>query len=41
VIRGLRTREGFTLKRLVAMKRLYSQPPRPWAGKRFARPRPR
>ena len=41
VIRGLRTREGFTLKRLVAMKRLYSQPPRPWVGKRLARPRPR
>jgi catechol 2,3-dioxygenase-like lactoylglutathione lyase family enzyme len=41
VIRGLRTRESFTVKRLVAMKRLYSQPARPWAGKRRARPRPR
>jgi catechol 2,3-dioxygenase-like lactoylglutathione lyase family enzyme len=41
VIRGLRTREGFTLKRLLATKRLYSKPPRPWAGRRFVRPRPR
>ncbi len=41
VIHGLRTREGFTLRRLLATKRLYSKPPRPWAGRRFVRPRPR
>ena len=41
VIRGLRTSEEFTLKRLLATKRLYSQPPRSWAGRRFVRPRPR
>ena len=41
VIRGLRTRDEFTLKRLLATKRLYAHPPRPWAGKRFARPRAR
>lgn len=41
VIRGLRTREEFTLKRLLATKRLYSQRPRPWARRRFVRPRPR
>ncbi len=41
VIRGLRTREQFTWKRLFATKRLYSQAPRPWAGRRFSRPRPR
>jgi hypothetical protein len=41
VLRGLRTREGFTLKRLLATRRLYSRPPRPWAGRRFVRPRPR
>jgi hypothetical protein len=40
VIRGLRTREEFTWKQLLATKRLYSQPPRPWAGRRFTRPRP-
>jgi len=41
VIRGLRTRPEFTLSRLLATKRLYSKPPRPWAGRRFVRPRPR
>ncbi len=41
VIRGLRTREEFTMKRLLATKRLYSKAPRPWAGRRFVRPRPR
>jgi hypothetical protein len=41
VIRGLRTRPEFTLGRLLATKRLYSKPPRPWAGRRFVRPRPR
>jgi hypothetical protein len=40
VIRGLRTREEFTLERLLATKRLYSKRPRPWAGRRFVRPRP-
>jgi catechol 2,3-dioxygenase-like lactoylglutathione lyase family enzyme len=40
VIRGLRTREEFTLQKLLATKRLYSKPPRPWAGRRFVRPRP-
>lgn len=39
VIRGLRTRDEFTIKRLLATKRLYSRPARPWAGKRFVRPR--
>jgi catechol 2,3-dioxygenase-like lactoylglutathione lyase family enzyme len=39
VVRGLRTSDEFTLKRLLATKRLYSQPSRPWAGKRFVRPR--
>jgi hypothetical protein len=41
VIRGLRTREEFTIKRLLATKRLYSKAPRAWAGRRFVRPRPR
>jgi catechol 2,3-dioxygenase-like lactoylglutathione lyase family enzyme len=41
VVRGLRTRGEFTLSNLVAAKRLYSKPPRPWAGRRFVRPRPR
>jgi catechol 2,3-dioxygenase-like lactoylglutathione lyase family enzyme len=41
VIRGLRGRDEFTLKRLLATKRLYSQPPRPWARKRFVRPKAR
>jgi catechol 2,3-dioxygenase-like lactoylglutathione lyase family enzyme len=41
VLRGLRTREGFTLKRLLATRRLYSQRPRPWAGRPFVRPRSR
>ena len=41
VIRGLRSRPEFTLKTLLATKRLYSRPPRPWAGRRFVRPRPR
>jgi hypothetical protein len=40
VIRGLRTRDEFTLARLLATKRLYAQRPRPWAGRRFVRPRP-
>jgi catechol 2,3-dioxygenase-like lactoylglutathione lyase family enzyme len=40
VVRGLRTREEFTLARLLATKRLYSRRPRPWAGRRFVRPRP-
>ena len=40
VIRGLRTRAEFTLAQLLATKRLYSQRPRPWAGRRFVRPRP-
>jgi len=40
VIRGLGAREEFTLKRLLATKRLYSKRPRPWAGRRFVRPRP-
>jgi catechol 2,3-dioxygenase-like lactoylglutathione lyase family enzyme len=41
VLRGLRTREEFTVKRLIAAKRLYSRPPRAWAGRRFVRPQPR
>ncbi len=41
VIRGLRTRPEFTLRRLLATRRAYSQPARPWASRRFVRPRPR
>ncbi len=41
VIRGLRERPEFTLRLLLATKRLYEQPPRPWARRRFVRPRPR
>jgi len=40
VLRGLRTREEFTLARLAAAKRAYSAKPRPWAGRRFRRPQP-
>jgi catechol 2,3-dioxygenase-like lactoylglutathione lyase family enzyme len=40
VVRGLRTRDEFTLKRLLAIKRLYGLRPRPWARRRFVRPRP-
>ena len=38
VVRGLRTREEFTLARLLAAKRAYSAKPRPWAGRRFRKP---
>lgn len=41
VLRGLWTRDGFTLKLLLAIKRLYSQKPRPWADTPFVRPRAR
>jgi catechol 2,3-dioxygenase-like lactoylglutathione lyase family enzyme len=41
VFKGLQQRAQFTLKQMLAIKRLYSKPPRPWAGKRFVRPRPR
>jgi hypothetical protein len=40
VIRGLRTRGEFKLTRLLATARLYSKPARPWAHRRFVRPRP-
>lgn len=40
VIRGLRSRDEFTLARLAAAKRAYSAKPRPWAGRRFRKPQP-
>jgi len=40
VVRGLRSREEFTLARLAAAKRAYSAKPRPWAGRRFRKPQP-
>ena len=40
VVRGLRTREEFTLARLLAAKRAYSAQPRPWTGRRFRKPEP-
>ena len=40
VVRGLRTREEFTLARLAAAKRAYGAKPRPWAGRRFRKPQP-
>jgi len=40
VVRGLRTREEFTLARLAAAKRAYSAKPRPWTGRRFRKPQP-
>lgn len=40
VVRGLRSREEFTLARLLAAKRAYGAKARPWAGRRFRRPRP-
>ena len=39
VVHGLRTREEFTLKRLVAAKRVFSAKARPWHGKAVRRPR--
>lgn len=41
VIRGLRTRPDFRLSRLAAIKKVFSLPPRSWAGRRFRKPRPR
>jgi hypothetical protein len=40
VVRGLHTRDEFTLARLAAAKRTYSAKPRPWAGRRFRKPQP-
>ena len=40
VVRGLRTREEFTLARLAAAKRAFSAKARPWAGRRFRKPQP-
>jgi hypothetical protein len=40
VVRGLRSREEFTLARLLAARRAYSAKPRPWAGRRFRKPQP-
>jgi hypothetical protein len=40
VVRGLRTREDFTLPRLIAAKRVFSAKARPWTGKAVRRPRP-
>lgn len=40
VIRGLRTRPDFTLAQLAATGRAFKAPPRPWAGRRFRRPKP-
>ena len=39
VVHGLRAREEFTLKRLLAAKRVFSAKARPWSGKRIHRPR--
>lgn len=39
VVHGLRTREDFTLKRLLAAKKVFSQKARPWHGKAVHRPR--
>jgi hypothetical protein len=39
VVHGLRTREEFTLERLLAAKRVFSAKARPWNGKRVHRPR--
>jgi catechol 2,3-dioxygenase-like lactoylglutathione lyase family enzyme len=41
VLQGLRTSAEFTLTTLLAIKRLYSLPPRPWARRPFVRPQPR
>jgi catechol 2,3-dioxygenase-like lactoylglutathione lyase family enzyme len=41
VLRGLRTSAEFTLEKLLAIKRLYALPPRPWARRPFVRPQPR
>jgi hypothetical protein len=40
VVHGLRSREEFTLKRLLAAKRVFSAKARPWSGKAIRRPRP-
>jgi catechol 2,3-dioxygenase-like lactoylglutathione lyase family enzyme len=40
VARGLREREELSLRRLAAIKKTYSQKPRPWAGRPFRRPQP-
>ena len=40
VIHGLRTREDFTLGRLLAAKRAFSTSARPWSGKPVHRPKP-
>jgi hypothetical protein len=40
VVHGLRSREDFTLKRLLAAKRVFSTKARPWNGKAVRRPRP-
>lgn len=40
VVRGLRSREEFTLARLLAAKRAYGAKARPWAGRPFRKPRP-
>jgi hypothetical protein len=39
VVRGLRTREDFTLKGLLAAKKVFSRKARPWHGKAIHRPR--
>lgn len=39
VVHGLRTREEFTLERLLAAKRVFSLKPRPWSGRAIRRPR--
>jgi len=38
IVHGLRTREEFTLKRLLAAKRVFSAKARPWHGKAVHRP---
>ncbi len=39
VVHGLRAREDFTLKRLLAAKRVFAEKARPWNGKAVRRPR--
>jgi hypothetical protein len=39
VVHGLRARDEFTVKRLLAAKRVFSAKARPWHGKAVHRPR--
>lgn len=39
IVKGLRTREDFTLDRLLAAKKAFSAKARPWSGKSFRKPK--